>query len=135
VDRAIVLERDLVREPVKRSCERSELHIKGQITQSILTILCSLQGSVAQETDFAPNTTDVASWTWTQYEDYVTRKLSPFRPGVAETALGLYPSHVITPEYQLTSLASDHGTICGSGNLAFRVYNRQGFSAPIYRYR
>jgi hypothetical protein len=89
---------------------------------------------VAQETDFEPNTTDLASWTWTQYEEYVTRKLSPFGPGIAETALRLYPSHVITPEYQLTSLTSDLGTICGSGDLAFRAYNRQGFSAPIYRY-
>ncbi|WAR24200.1 PNBA-like protein [Mya arenaria] len=93
-----------------------------------------IDGTTAQELDLEPIPQEVANWTWAdnKYQEYVRNALRPFGDVVAETALKLYPEHVQTPEFQLTSLSSDIRLTCGNDYLALVMAN--SFTSPVFRY-
>lgn len=91
-----------------------------------------LIGSCANEIDYNPSDMTINNWTWTQYENHVNETIGTFGRLVLQTALKLYPSHYITPEYQLTSMGSDIRSNCP--NDVMSMYAASTFSSPVYRY-
>lgn len=91
-----------------------------------------LVGSCANEIDYDPRDTTINKWTWEQYEDHVNKTIGTFGPLVLQTARKLYPSHQISPEYQLTSMASDIRANCP--NDVMTMHMTSTFRSPVYRY-
>lgn len=91
-----------------------------------------LIGSCANEVDYNPTITEINTWTWQQYEHHVNETIGSFGKLVKDTLMSLYPSHHISPEYQLTSMASDIRANCP--NDVMSLYAATTFKSPVFRY-
>ncbi|XP_052807894.1 para-nitrobenzyl esterase-like isoform X1 [Mya arenaria] len=91
-----------------------------------------LIGSCANEIDYNPVERTMNTWTWDQYVRHVNAKMGTFGNLTLETALRLYPVNRSTPEFQLTSMASDIASNCPNDVLA--QYASSTFKSPVYRY-
>ena len=91
-----------------------------------------MPGSCANEIDFEPTYMDLNNWTWTQYDEHVQKSIGSFGNLVYKTAMTLYPSGVISPEYQFTSIASDIRANCPNDIMA--MYAAATFKSQVYRY-
>lgn len=74
----------------------------------------------------------INSWTWAQYIDHVNKTIGTFGEQVVNTALKLYPVYHVSPEYQLTSMASD--IRCNCPNDILSLYASSAYKSPVYRY-
>ncbi|KAL4233675.1 hypothetical protein ACF0H5_008356 [Mactra antiquata] len=91
-----------------------------------------LVGSCANEIDFEPTDMTINTWTWNQYFDHVNKTIGTFGDHILNMALMFYPPNQITPEFQLTSMASDIRANCPNDVLS--MYAASNFKSPIYRY-
>ena len=89
-------------------------------------------GSCANEIDYNPRDKSLKDWTWDHYVEHVNATIGTFGNLMVETALKLYPKHHITPEFQLTSMASDARMNCPMEVMS--MYAAATFKSPIYRY-
>ena len=89
-------------------------------------------GTCANEVDYMPFDMSLSNWTWKQYEDHVNITIGTFGQQILQMMLTLYPSNHITPEFQLTSMASDLRTNCPNDVLS--LHAASGFKSPVYRY-
>ncbi|VDI41412.1 Hypothetical predicted protein [Mytilus galloprovincialis] len=88
--------------------------------------------TTAQEIDDGPAVSDIAQWTWDNYTQRVTDRLSEFPEVNISRVFELYPSGVESPEYQYTSMASDLRVTCPNMELAGHM--QTSFDSPIYHY-
>ncbi|KAL3857139.1 hypothetical protein ACJMK2_011834 [Sinanodonta woodiana] len=91
-----------------------------------------LIGTLVNEIDYDPGPVDLKEWDWNKYRVYVGSKLSTFGDHDVTSALSLYPTGVITPEYQFTSMVSDLRVNCP--NDVMTSLARKYFRKPVYRY-
>ncbi|KAK3594205.1 hypothetical protein CHS0354_030636 [Potamilus streckersoni] len=89
-------------------------------------------GTLANENDYDPGPLDLKEWDWNKYKEYVSSKLSTFGDHDVTSALSLYPTGFITPEYQFTSMVSDLRVNCP--NDVMTSVARKYFREPVYRY-
>ena len=75
---------------------------------------------------------DLKNWTWTQYDEHVNRTIGTYGALMYKTAMKLYPTNYITPEYQFTSMASDIRANCPNDILT--MYVSSTFTSSVYRY-
>lgn len=92
---------------------------------------CLTKGTTSHETDLFPPL-GTFNWTWNDYEQYVTDKLTTFSSETATMAMRLYPRGMNNPEYQITSMISDIRMTCGNDVLA--MYAAVNSVSPVYRY-
>lgn len=97
-----------------------------------------LIGTTEQEMDFSPPYENISTWTWADYQWFVTDKLSPFDESLPKQALDLYPSSapcptpVRCPERAYTTMVSDLRVTCPNNDLARRA--AAALRSPVYRY-
>ncbi|XP_076011629.1 para-nitrobenzyl esterase [Genypterus blacodes] len=97
-----------------------------------------LIGTTEQETDFSPAAANISTWTWGDYEWFVTEKLSTFSESLPKKALELYPSSALCPttdrcpERAYTTMTSDIRATCPNNDLAWRA--AAALKSPVYRY-
>jgi len=94
-------------------------------------------GSTAQENDFAPVATEVASMNWDEWVVYITKRLTAFSPALVEPALKFYPPNSASftnPLVAYESMASDIGNYCGNTWLARSAAVDGQFRSPVYHY-
>ncbi|XP_068438538.1 para-nitrobenzyl esterase [Clinocottus analis] len=95
-------------------------------------------GTTEQEVDFSPPAANISTWTWGDYEWFVTDKLQSFGGRLAEEALKLYPSSDLCPtldrcpERAYTTMVSDIRVTCPNNDLAWRA--AAALDSPVYRY-
>lgn len=94
-------------------------------------------GTTEQEVDVSPPA-NISSWTWEDYEWFVSEKLSSFNESLSKQALELYPKSAPCPtkdrcpERSYTTMASDIRVTCPNNNLASRA--AEALQSPVYRY-
>ena len=89
-------------------------------------------GTCANEIDFEPTYMDLNNWTWTQYDEHVQKSIGTYGNLIYKTAMNLYPSGFISPEYQFSSMASDIRANCPNDIMA--MYAASTFKSQVYRY-
>ncbi|XP_077978044.1 para-nitrobenzyl esterase-like [Glandiceps talaboti] len=91
-------------------------------------------GTTAQEIDYLPRDTSLRYWTWEKYRSHVADRLDPFGKDVTSQAMALYPydESKDTPEFMLTTMASDILLHCGSDIIA--KVAAESYQSPVYRY-
>lgn len=91
-----------------------------------------LIGSLANDVEMSSFYTQVGNWTWLKYVDYLNQTIGTFGNLVLQTAIKMYPTHHITPRFQLSSMASDIRLNCPNDVMA--MYASSTFTSPVYRY-
>ncbi|XP_052241317.1 para-nitrobenzyl esterase-like [Dreissena polymorpha] len=91
-----------------------------------------LIGSCANEVDYNPSDMSISTWTWDLYVSHINATIGTFGPLTLSTALKMYPVNQSTPEFQLTSMASDIRANCPNDVMSF--YAAATFTSPVYRY-
>ncbi|XP_059204121.1 para-nitrobenzyl esterase [Centropristis striata] len=95
-------------------------------------------GTTEQEADFSPAAANISTWTWGDYEWFVTENLRTFRESLPKEALKLYPKSALCPtrdrcpERAYTTMVSDLRTTCPCNDLASRA--AAALDSPVYRY-
>ncbi|KAB5575094.1 hypothetical protein PHYPO_G00216870 [Pangasianodon hypophthalmus] len=95
-------------------------------------------GTAEQETDFSPPMKNISTWTWGDYQWFLSEMLRPFGDDVVSQALRLYnssspcPTNDRCPERLYTTLVSDMRASCPSNNLAKQA--AEALKSPVYRY-
>ncbi|XP_026868540.1 para-nitrobenzyl esterase [Electrophorus electricus] len=95
-------------------------------------------GTTEQESDYSPPLQNISTWTWGDYQWFVTEKLRPFGDVVLSQALRLYnstapcPTNDRCPEWLYTTLVSDMRVGCPNNDLARRA--AEALKSPVYRY-
>lgn len=89
-------------------------------------------GSTAQELDYFPKHTDIESWTWDDYVNRVSEKMNTFPTINVSQVLGMYPTGVISPEYQYTTMGTDIRVTCPVDVMTHAI--ESSYKAPVYRY-
>lgn len=74
----------------------------------------------------------LSNWTWQQYEEHVNTTIGTFGHQILQTMQKLYPSNHISPEFQMTSMASDIRANCPNDVLA--LHAASSLQSPVYRY-
>ncbi|XP_040890953.1 para-nitrobenzyl esterase isoform X2 [Toxotes jaculatrix] len=97
-----------------------------------------LIGTTEQEADYSPLVNNISTWTWADYQWFVTEKLKSFNESLARDALLLYPSSAPCPttdrcpERAYTTMVSDIRVTCPNNDLAWRA--AAALNSPVYRY-
>ncbi|XP_070759271.1 para-nitrobenzyl esterase isoform X2 [Enoplosus armatus] len=97
-----------------------------------------LIGTTEQEADFSPPAQNISTWTWGDYQWFVTDKLQTFNESLPKEALNLYPSSAPCPttdrcpERAYTTMVSDIRVTCPNNDLAWRA--AAALHSPVYRY-
>ncbi|XP_062861196.1 para-nitrobenzyl esterase [Trichomycterus rosablanca] len=95
-------------------------------------------GTTEQEADFSPPMKNISTWTWADYEWFVSEKLKPFGESVVSQALKIYNSSApcpITdrcPERLYTTLVSDMRINCVTNLVAKQ--DADSLRSFVYRY-
>ncbi|XP_052254793.1 neurotactin-like isoform X4 [Dreissena polymorpha] len=90
-------------------------------------------GSTAQEANEEQHIPENRALTPSEnYEKYVRQTLGTFDDVIFETALNLYPSAVISPDYQINTMISDLRVICPTDYMT--LIASSAFTSNVYRY-
>ncbi|XP_054152452.1 para-nitrobenzyl esterase-like [Oppia nitens] len=149
-------------DPSFRIIDQNDLPILGFFAEQLITIDNSivldwypfnkmpndipiLMGSSAQTVSFWPGPRELMSWTWADYNKYVTMSMDSFGPRLSQLTLSLYQpsSHrtaakitdaePMTPQLQYITMVSDMRQICPI-NYMSEVLATKSQNPYIYRY-